>query len=56
MKKSRLLEINNIGIVVENLDNTISFFTEIGLQLETRMIIENKWAGRVTGVKNQIKM
>lgn len=51
--KSKLIEINNMGIVVENLDNAISFFTEIGLQLEGRTTIEGEWAGRVTGLGNQ---
>ena len=51
--KSKLLEINNVGIVVENLDKAIDFFTEIGLILEGRMIIEDEWAGRVTGLGTQ---
>ena len=53
MKKSKLIEMNNVGIVVENLDNAISFFTEIGLELEGRDIIEGEWAGRITGLGNQ---
>jgi catechol 2,3-dioxygenase-like lactoylglutathione lyase family enzyme len=53
MEKSRLLEMNNVGIVVESLDNAIVFFTEIGLTLEGRMMIEGEWAGRVTGLGNQ---
>lgn len=53
MGKSKLLEINNVGIVVENLDNAISFFTEIGLTLEGRGIVEGEWAGQVTGLGNQ---
>lgn len=53
MEKSQLLEMNNVGIVVENLDNAISFFTEIGLKLEGRMLVEGEWAGRVTGFENQ---
>lgn len=53
MKKSQLIEMNNMGIVVENLDNAISFFQEIGLQLEGRGMIEGEWAGRVTGLGNQ---
>ncbi|HEY0355401.1 MAG TPA: VOC family protein [Flavisolibacter sp.] len=44
---------NNIGIVVESLDNAISFFKEIGLQLEGRTMVEGEWAGRVTGLGNQ---
>lgn len=53
MKKSRLLQMHNMGIVVEDLDNTISFFSEIGLKLEGRSIIEGEWAGRITGLGNQ---
>lgn len=53
MAKSKLIEMNNVGIVVESLDNAISFFTEIGLKLEGRMMVEGEWAGRVTGLGNQ---
>jgi len=53
MEKSKLIEMNNVGIVVENLDNAISFFTEIGLTLEGRAMVEGKWAGQVTGLENQ---
>ena len=53
MKKSKLIEMNNVGIVVNSLDNAISFFTEIGLKLEGRAMIEGEWAGRVTGLGNQ---
>jgi catechol 2,3-dioxygenase-like lactoylglutathione lyase family enzyme len=44
---------DNVGIVVEDLDATIEFFTELGLALEGRMPIEGEWAGRVTGVRGQ---
>ena len=44
---------DNIGIVVESLDNVVSFFTELGLKLEGRATIEGEWAGRVTGLGNQ---
>jgi catechol 2,3-dioxygenase-like lactoylglutathione lyase family enzyme len=53
MTKSKLIEMNNIGIVVKSLDNAISFFTEIGLTLEGRAMVEGEWAGRVTGLGNQ---
>jgi catechol 2,3-dioxygenase-like lactoylglutathione lyase family enzyme len=53
MTKSKLIEMNNAGIVVESLDNAISFFTEIGLKLEGRGMVEGEWAGRVTGLGNQ---
>src|SRR5690606_8064760 len=44
---------DNVGIVVENLDSAIEFFTELGLVLEGRMPSEGEWAGRVTGVRDQ---
>jgi catechol 2,3-dioxygenase-like lactoylglutathione lyase family enzyme len=53
MKKNNLLSIHNVGIVVESLDNAISFFTELGLKLEGRAMAEGEWAGRVTGLGNQ---
>jgi catechol 2,3-dioxygenase-like lactoylglutathione lyase family enzyme len=51
--KSKLMEMNNVGIVVESLENAISFFTEIGLKLEGRTMVEGEWAGRITGLGNQ---
>ncbi|HMN50118.1 MAG TPA: VOC family protein [Ignavibacteriaceae bacterium] len=53
MEKSKLHEMNNVGIVVESLDNAVAFFTEIGLILEGRMLVEGEWAGRITGLGNQ---
>ena len=44
---------DNVGIVVEDLDAAIEFYTELGLALEGRMPIEGEWAGRVTGVRGQ---
>jgi catechol 2,3-dioxygenase-like lactoylglutathione lyase family enzyme len=53
MAKNKLLRMDNVGIVVESLDNAIAFFTEIGLKLEGRTTIEGEWAGRVTGLGSQ---
>ncbi|REC51636.1 VOC family protein [Chryseobacterium piscium] len=53
MKKQNLLRMDNVGIVVESLDETISFFLELGLELEGRAMVEGEWAGRVTGLDNQ---
>lgn len=44
---------DNVGIVVESLDETISFFAELGLTLEGRAMIEGEWVGRVTGLGTQ---
>jgi catechol 2,3-dioxygenase-like lactoylglutathione lyase family enzyme len=53
MAQNKLLRMDNVGIVVESLDNAITFFTELGLQLQGRTTIEGEWAGRVTGLRNQ---
>ena len=53
MEKSKLMRMDNVGIVVESLDETVAFFTELGLTLEGRATIEGEWAGRVTGLGNQ---
>ena len=53
MTKSPLLRLDNVGIVVESLDDAISFFTELGLELEGRGMVEGEWAGRVTGLGDQ---
>lgn len=53
MAKNNLLRMDNMGIVVESLDDAIAFFSEIGLTLEGRATIEGEWAGRVTGLGNQ---
>lgn len=53
MAKNNLVRMDNIGIVVESLDDAVSFFTELGLKLEGRATIEGEWAGRVTGLGSQ---
>lgn len=42
---------DNVGIVVEDLDAAIDFFTELGLELEGRAPIEGDWADGVTGLR-----
>jgi catechol 2,3-dioxygenase-like lactoylglutathione lyase family enzyme len=44
---------DNVGIVVESLDDAVAFFTELGLELEGRTTIDGEWSGRVTGVRGQ---
>jgi catechol 2,3-dioxygenase-like lactoylglutathione lyase family enzyme len=43
---------DNVGIVVEDIDAAIEFFTELGLELEGRAPIEGDWAASVTGLRN----
>lgn len=44
--------LDNVGIVVEDLDAAIEFFTELGLELEGRAPIEGDWADGVTGLRH----
>jgi catechol 2,3-dioxygenase-like lactoylglutathione lyase family enzyme len=43
---------DNVGIVVEDLDAAIEFFTELGLELEGRAPIQGSWADAVTGLRD----
>lgn len=44
---------DNIGIVVEDLDAAIEFYSALGLTLQGRAMIEGEWSGRVTGLADQ---
>src|SRR6476646_8080711 len=48
-----LRRMDNVGIVVDDLAATITFFRELGLELEGRATIEGDWAGSVTGLPGQ---
>jgi len=41
---------DNVGIGVADLEATIAFFRELGLELEGQTTIDGDWAGRVTGL------
>ena len=49
MKVKRM---DNVGIVVEDIDAAIEFFTELGLELEGRAPIEGDWADGATGLRD----
>ncbi len=53
MAGNKLLRMDNVGIVVESLDEAVSFFTELGLTLEGKAMVEGEWAGRITGLGTQ---
>src|SRR3954468_15486922 len=42
---------DNVGIVLEDLDAAIEFFTELGLELEGRAPVEGEWTDGVTGLR-----
>jgi catechol 2,3-dioxygenase-like lactoylglutathione lyase family enzyme len=41
---------DNVGIVVADLDAAVAFFTELGMEAEGRMQIEEEWAAKVVGI------
>ncbi|WP_089155533.1 VOC family protein [Micromonospora sp. NBS 11-29] len=41
---------DNVGIVVDDLDAAVAFFTALGMELEGRTPIEGSWAGKVVGL------
>ena len=41
---------DNVGIVVEDLDSAIAFFTELGMEREGKAQIEGLWADRTVGL------
>lgn len=53
MSKSTIVQLHNTGIVVASLDTAVTFFTELGMTLEWRGMVEGEWAGRVTGLGDQ---
>jgi hypothetical protein len=49
-----VLRMDNIGIVFEDLDVAVEFFTELGLDLEGRSMVEGRWAERVVALDDTI--
>jgi catechol 2,3-dioxygenase-like lactoylglutathione lyase family enzyme len=50
---------DNVGIVVDDLQATIAFFVELGLELEGELTVEGSWVDRcvgLDGVRNDIAM
>lgn len=43
---------DNVGIVVDDLDEAITFFTELGMELQGRMQIEGDWAETAVGIRD----
>src|SRR5204862_788961 len=41
---------DNVGIVVDDLDAAVAFFTELGMELEGRQAIEGSWADQTVGI------
>jgi catechol 2,3-dioxygenase-like lactoylglutathione lyase family enzyme len=45
-----LLRMDNVLLVVNDLDGAIAFFTELGMTLEGRMVVEGPWVDRTIGM------
>jgi catechol 2,3-dioxygenase-like lactoylglutathione lyase family enzyme len=59
MTKSKVLRMDNIAIVVEDLEVVTDFFIELGLELENKGTVEGPWVDRIValdGVRNDIAM
>jgi catechol 2,3-dioxygenase-like lactoylglutathione lyase family enzyme len=50
MRKTKLLQMHNVGIVVDDLKAAIAFFAELGLELEGETTVEGQWVDRVVGL------
>ncbi len=48
-----MVKLENVSIVVEDLEATIAFFTELGLVLEGQGQVEAPWADRISGIDGQ---
>ena len=45
-----VLRMDNVLVVVEDLDAAIAFFTELGMELEGRALLEGEWVDRTIGI------
>jgi len=50
MGKTKLLQMHNVGIVVDDLKAAIAFFAELGLDLEGETTVEGQWVDRIVGL------
>lgn len=46
-----IARMDNVGMVVEDLDEAIAFFTALGMELEGRQEISGDWAEKVVGLR-----
>jgi catechol 2,3-dioxygenase-like lactoylglutathione lyase family enzyme len=45
-----ILRMDNVAVVVDDLDEAVAFFTELGMELEGSSQIEGIWADRTVGL------
>src|SRR5919108_166843 len=51
MRKTKLLQMHNVGIVVDDLEAAKAFFAELGLELEGETTVEGEWVDRIVGLE-----
>ena len=54
-----VLRMDNVGIVVDDLEATVAFFVELGLELDGEMTVEGQWVDRIVardGIQNDVAM
>ena len=52
MRKTKLLQMHNVAIVVDDLKAAIAFFAELGLELEGETTVEGQWVDRIIALKD----
>jgi catechol 2,3-dioxygenase-like lactoylglutathione lyase family enzyme len=50
MKKSKLVRMDNVLLVVEDMEAAVAFFTELGMEIEGRSTVEGEWVDRIIGL------
>src|SRR5213594_915310 len=50
--KSKLLRMDNVLIVVDDLEAAKAFFAELGMELEGETTVEGRWVDRVVGLND----
>src|SRR5437763_3324003 len=50
--KSKLLRLDNVLIVVDDLEAAKAFFAELGMELEGEAPVEGRWVDRVVGLND----
>ncbi len=52
MGKTKLLQMHNVAIVVDDLKAAIAFFAELGLELEGQTTVEGQWVDRIIALND----
>lgn len=50
-KRSELLRMDNVAIVVEDLKAAVAFFAELGLEVDGETSVDGEWVDRIVGLK-----